>query len=386
MTLQLLNKMISIVLSAVITMFHFSFSFGNNEIYNYPAVFEYGGDSYCVMWETAKKGTGYVKYTYEGEEKIIWDEELGVIRTDDVIHRVFVPKDELRGNDYIVGSRYVYFKYSKAAIKGRTVESEVCHFRGDEKEDDLNIMFLPDIHGYNDRARTAAEKTGVDPDLLIIPGDVESRMENKKDFSDTLLSNAAVITKGTIPVVYIRGNHESRGEFAAQLMKYLPTYKSEPYFTFEFGPLSAVMLDTGEDKDDSHEDYNGLINFKDFREKEFEWIKSLKAEDFTGEYKIVFAHIPGLQDFWGENWTQPFVDLGFELCIGGHLHTCKSWNRSIFPLVVAGGVRDDPEDYWACNINLRDGAISLRVSDMSGNTVYTFVRAQDGTMTQEFFF
>ena len=381
-----LKRLFSVVAAAISLLFSTALPFSGNEITINPSVFEYGGDCYCVMWTTAKKGTGYVRYTYKGEEKTIWDEDLGVIRTDDFIHRVFVPKEELRDNDYCVGSQYVYFKYAKTAIKGKTIESESYHFNGVDKEDDINILCMPDIHADNDRARTAAAKTGIQADIVMILGDVVSKMEEKANFTDTLLSNASALTKGTIPVVYIRGNHETRGEFAAQLMKYLPTYKTEPYFCFDFGAMSAVCLDTGEDKEDDHIEYSGLVNFSDFRAKEFEWIRSLKADDFTGKYKIVFTHVPGIQDFWNENWAKPFADIGFDLVVGAHLHTCKSWNWSEIPIVCVGGKRDNPADYWACSMNLKDGAITVKVNGTDGGIVYSFDLAADGTWSQDFNF
>ncbi|MCR5783714.1 MAG: metallophosphoesterase [Clostridia bacterium] len=380
MTYNTLKNLLSIVMAAVTALFGAALPFGGNGIRVAPAVFEYGEDSYCVMWETEKKGAGCVKYTVDGKEKTVWDEELGVIRTHETVHRVYVPKAELRDNDYRVSSQYVFFKYAYAALKGKTVESDVYHFRGEEKQDGIRILCASDIHEHNAEALKAAKNSGTEPDLVVILGDVASNMEVKERFTNALLGNAAALSGGTVPVVYVRGNHEPRGEFAAQLPGYLPTAGKEMYFTFDFGGLSAVVLDSGEDKEDSHEDYSGLVNFSGYLNEEYEWVRSLSADQFDGKYKLVFSHIPGIQNMWGVNWAACFGDMGFDMIVGGHLHTCKSWNRNNIPIVSEGGIQDD--DYWICSIILEGGAVDLRVTDTAGETVYSFGLA-DGVCTEE---
>ncbi len=383
MTYNTLKTLLSIVMAAVTALFGAALPFGGNGIRVAPAVFEYGEDSYCVMWETEKKGAGCVKYTVDGKEKTVWDEELGVIRTHETVHRVYVPKAELRDNDYRVGSQYVFFKYAYAALKGKTVESDVYHFRGEEKQDGIRILCASDIHEHNAEALKAAKNSGTEPDLVVILGDVASNMEVKERFTNALLGNAAALSGGTVPVVYVRGNHEPRGEFAAQLPGYLPTAGKEMYFTFDFGGLSAVVLDSGEDKEDDHPEYSGLVDFSGYLAKEYEWVRSLRAEQFGGKYKLVFSHIPGIQDLRGVNWANTFKELGFDLIVGGHLHNCKSWNKHAIPIVSEGGIQDD--DYWICSIILANGAIDLNVTNTAGERVYSFGLA-DGVCTEEFNF
>lgn len=48
----------------------------------------------------------------------------------------------------------------------------------------------------------------------------------------------------------------------------LPDYISLPqdnfYYTFRAGPIFAVVLDSAEDKPDSHEEYAGLADFEKY--------------------------------------------------------------------------------------------------------------------------
>ncbi len=111
-----------------------------------PAVFDCGGDYYSVVWATNGKGSGYVTYTYEGKEKNVWETSGGLIKTDDTIHSVKIPKSELQGNTYKVGSQRVGFKFGYNAFKRRTVESKEYNFNGTPKQDDIKILSISDVH------------------------------------------------------------------------------------------------------------------------------------------------------------------------------------------------------------------------------------------------
>lgn len=370
MTFENLKRLFSVITAAISFLFSTALPFSGNEITVNPTVFEYGADTYCVIWATSKKGTGFLRYTYDGTEKTIWDEELGIIRTDDTIHRVFVPKEELQDNDYCVGSQYVWFQYAAGACKGKTIESERFHFRGVAKEDDIRILCVSDIHQAESRLHQSVAQLTYTPDLIALLGDVTSWMETKTQFTERLLGNAAYLSGSEIPVVYAKGNHETRGEFGAQMARYLPLSTEGFYYTFDFGGLSAVVLDTVEYTDDHHEQFAGLSDFEAYRSKEWAWINTLRADDFTGKYKIVFTHIPGIQDNMGQNWAKPFANMGFDIVIGGHLHTCKSWNKNQIPIVSEGGVRDD--DFWIGQLWLNNGIIDLQVTNMAGECVYSF--------------
>jgi hypothetical protein len=156
-------------------------------------------------------------------------------------------------------------------------------------------------------------------------GDFNSAMAYKSDFVKYVLKNAHDLSGGEIPVVYARGNHETRGEFGAQAIQYLPSQTGEYYFTFDFGPLSAVVIDSGEDKDDDHKEYSGLVDFEAYREQEYEWLCSLDSSDFEGAtYKLALSHDPTLTDHFGKDWTVPLASLGIDLIVGGHADACNS--------------------------------------------------------------
>ncbi len=361
-----LRGFLGIFLVTAISMFSVSISFGNDRISVPPTVFEYGGEDYCVIWETSKIGTGYVKYRFEGRDIIRYDESEGLIRTDETIHRVFIPKEELRDNDYIVGSQYTVYRKAYDVLKGETIESGTIHFKGTEKEDDIKILSVSDIKGSEFFLYQAVSHLDYKPDLIVILGDAASKMETKEHFSSKVLETTAHLSEGSIPVAYVRGDQEALGEFAPQLSKYLPSSGNGLYYSFDFGPLSAVVLDTGGDKADSDIGYSGLVDFETYRSKEDKWIRSLNSDSFSGKYKIVFSHLPGLSDLYGLDWTSPFIEMGFDLQISGHLHKADFTDNEL-PVLIDGGSQG--MRFLICTIVLKDGNIKMTVTDTIGKAV-----------------
>ena len=203
-------------------------------------------------------------------------------------------------------------------------------------------------------------------DMLIMLGDIVSDFGNKQRFTEHVLYDAAFISKGEIPIVYTRGNHETRGEYAAQLLQYFPTNTGELYYTFDFGGLSAIVLDTGEDKEDSHAEYSGLVDFASYRERQYNWITSLNKEDFDGKYKIVFSHMPNIDDHFGVNWMTPLKELGFTLIVGGHHHKSKIYEKEITAFDACGKYSGG----WAAtSITLENGEIHLLTINTEGETL-----------------
>lgn len=331
-----------------------------------PAVFEVGGDNYCIIFETSLKGSGYVKYTVDGEEKIIWDSNSGTISTHDTIHSILVPKSELRGNTYVVGSQFVAYKFGYHAIKGGKVESDPISFRGEEKEDDIHILAITDVHGMQDKMQAAAAYFTDEFDMVVMLGDIVSDFGSKPKFTEHVLTDAAILSKGEIPVVYARGNHETRGEYASQMLQYFRTETGELYFTFKFGALTAVVLDPGEDKADDHKEYSGLVDFASYREKQYSWIDSLEEEDVEGRYKIVFSHMPGIDDHFGKNWMTPLKEIGFQLIVGGHHHVSKIYEKEILAFDACGKYADG----WAASsLTLTDDYIKMKTINTEGEVI-----------------
>lgn len=367
--LKVILPIVAVILVSVIAVVVLFFSI---RITTGPVIFECGGDEYAVVWATSLKGSGYVKYIYNGEEKIVWDSKSGTIATDDSIHMVKVPKEELKNNTYRVGSQYVMLKMGYHALKGKTVESDEIRFNGDEKQDDIRALCISDIHGETKQMQQSLSYFTETPDIIFMIGDISSEMIFKSQFEKNILRNASILSGGSIPVIYTRGNHETRGEFSSQMLDYFPTNTGEFYFTFDFGALSVLVLDSGEDKDDDHKEYSGLVNFASYRQQELNWISSLKKEDFDGRYKIVLSHDPVIgTDYFGKDWETPLKNLEMDMVIGGHLHESKFIDGELPRFVDCGKCKDENDkDKWAASmVTFKNGKISMLTINNEGKTL-----------------
>ena len=336
-----------------------------------PAVFE-AGDAYAVVWATSVKGTGYLTYTYDGKEYTVYDAASGNIKTDYTVHVVKVKKEHLDHNTYQVHSQSVLFKFGYTAFKGATVSSEAISFRGYSGQDEIEIVSVSDIHGETKKMKSAYAFLNADhADLLVLNGDItNTSLSFKTQMVKDILGNAAYLSKGEYPVVYVRGNHETRGEFAAHLRDYFPTDTNELYFTFRYGPVSAVVIDSGEDKADDHYEYSGLVDFESYRQQEFDWLKGLERDTSDGiQYRIALSHDPNLADHFGENWSAELGRIGTQLLVSGHTHSLNLKEKSLtdpfsFLTFEDGG---NGSDFIVSKILLKDGDARFYAVDHNGN-------------------
>lgn len=93
-----------------------------------------------------------------------------------------------------------------------------------------------------------------------------------------------------IPLFQSRGNHEARGNFSPEFIRYFPTTTGAPYYMFKAGPVCFLVLDGGEDKPDSDKEYWELADFDKYREEQAEWLqKAVQEEEYkNAQYRIVF--------------------------------------------------------------------------------------------------
>lgn len=332
-----------------------------------PAVFECG-DCYAVVWATSAKGSGKVIVDVNGAEKVFWDAKGGDIKTHDKVHVVKIPKETLIGNTYRVFSQRVNYKWGYDSFIGNAVSGEKIRFKGQPKSDNINILCVSDVHDRSKEMYQSLEFFKSEPDMLALIGDISSEVEYKSRYIKGILVHAGNITKGEIPVVYARGNHETRGEFASQMINYLPTSTGEFYYTFNFGELSAIVLDPGEDKEDSHPEYSGLVDFESYRKQQYEWLLSLKREDFPGKYLIVFSHVPRLHKHFGMDWNEPLKTLDADLIIGGHYHI-SAFDNSEPPVYVECGKRAKTDEFAAGAVTLDGQKIKMLTINNKGETL-----------------
>ena len=296
-----------------------------------PAVFTVGNE-YCISARVGKD----CAFAVDIGGKRYFDHINGVVRTDTRIHRVNVPQNELdKAKHYTAVIIPLIKRLDYESRFGSEIKYEYDFSPVPEK--DVNIYHISDTHGNSDHAILSAQNFGKKIDLLILNGDIVNSSERVSDF-DTIYRLTHSITHGSIPVICSRGNHDLRGKAAEKIGEYIPTVNGNTYYTLRAGNIWALVLDTGEDKPDDHEEYGGAVWCHPFRVRQTEYIKSV-IENADNEYnapgvehKFIIAHNPFTylnnppfdieQDMFRE-WTKLLREqVKPELFFAGHVHAC----------------------------------------------------------------
>lgn len=193
-----------------------------------------------------------------------------------------------------------------------------------------NFSMVNDIH-FND-AKYTALMSGMDrkkTDFIVLNGDIVSFSNSQ----DTLLKHTFMPIKDLVadfPVIFARGNHETRGSEWYLLPKAFPTSTGEFYYSFRQGPVAFLVLDAGEDKPDDSPEYSGQAAFDQYRLQELEWLKkTVESPEFVNApQKVCIMHVPTFNDpeAWysqkwiADNFTPVLNKAGVKLMLAGHHH------------------------------------------------------------------
>ncbi len=276
------------------------------------------------------------------------DASCGVMRSDTRLHRITVPMA-------LLDAAGAYTLHWQKIIDRKP------YFPETEPEEELTIAFRPlptgrplhiyhiaDVHNVDEPAIAAGAYFGADLDLLILNGDVPDSSGNVA-FYDTIYHVIGDLTRGEIPVVSVRGNHDLRGIAAERMAEYMPNRQGNTFYSFRVGPIWGVVLDCGEDKRDTNPEYGGSVACHEFRLAETDYLRDLIARadrefDAPGvQYKLVICHIPFCtvyhEPFNIENeiyteWCRLLREsVKPDLFLAGHEHTLH--------IVMPGEVGDD---------------------------------------------
>ncbi|AQT70282.1 Calcineurin-like phosphoesterase [Anaerohalosphaera lusitana] len=289
--------------------------------------------SMTIMWITDKKSTAEVHW---GEDESLGKKAIsitdGQIDANERIHKVTVTGLE-PGKKYFykVSSREItnYGPY-RVDFAG-TRESGIHSFTTlDTNKESFTFIVLNDIHSLADAMKKRLELLDdIDCDLVMLNGDIIQDPKSEQQIIDYTLKTLTDAFAKEIPFVFIRGNHEARGVYSRLLEKYIATPNDKYYFTFEHGPAQFLVLDGGEDKEDSHWAYSGLNAFDQYRVQQAHWLEQkIELGEFkNAPYRICLTHIPlfGSGDAHGtldcrDKWADLLQQANIDLHISGHTH------------------------------------------------------------------
>lgn len=350
-----------------------------------PAVFAVE-HSYHIMVQVSKPALFWVTV---GESEY-YDESNGIMCSLSELHRVIVPMEELdKAGKYTVHVRPLierkpYFTETEEPVAYTFVFNPV-------PKGTVRAYHISDAHNLVEEPVAAAKAFGR-IDLLILNGDVIDHSGNPSKF-DNVYKICDALTGGSIPVVFSRGNHDMRGNYAEKFAAYTPNANGNTYYTFRLGGLWGILLDCGEDKPDGNAEYGYTICCNAFRRRQTEFLKKIIANK-EQEYqapgvtkRLVISHMPFTtvdqppfdieQELYAQ-WVQLLHHLQPDVMICGHTHTQeilpvggpRDAHGQPCPVVLGAAIQKRESNYYrGCGYTFTPDSIEITFTDSDGKIV-----------------
>jgi predicted phosphodiesterase len=335
-------------------------------------------DTVTVVWHTNRPGVSRVEYgptAALGQQAV--SSRHGLIDNDRTSHVIRLTG--LRpGTTYyyrVVTREFVGYEKQYIVKWGETVTGETLSTRTlDRAAGPFTFAVVSDIHENVARLDTLLSRFDwASVPFVIFNGDmVNDFMNPDQPFTGFVDASVGRFAR-RIPFVYVRGNHDIRGRYGRRLADYFPTLDGKAYYSFDHGGMHVIVLDSGEDKEDSHEYYNGLVAFDGYRKEQAAWLEQDLRSDAArrARFRVLVSHIPPrsaegyaieqVRTQWEATANAGKVDLWFS----GHTHRFA---------------RLDPtpgQNGYRLIVGAPDTLIRV---DVTGSALTTTVTREDGTV------
>ena len=325
-----------------------------------------------VVWTTDKPALSWVEIAedngnsfYQKEHKRHYETVAGRRQAHKRVHAVRLKhlKPGTRYNYRIFSQEVVEWKYNDAVKYGDVAATNVfsrapLRFTTfPEKGSDISFLVFNDIHGRADyMAELVKNEDFSTHDFVLFNGDMSSSVENSDQLFKDYIDTAVSLYASELPLIYNRGNHETRGRHADFLAEYFPTNSKNFYQLYMVGDIACLVLDCGEDKPDNDIEYGNLADYDAYRVEESEWLHQVVAsESFrNAAARIVFLHIPLGNGSWHGNlhleelFLPILNEAGIDVMFSGHTHRYgfREPNEKVrFPILI-----NDNQSYIRCNV------------------------------------
>lgn len=335
-----------------------------------------------ISWATTRKAVSWVEY--RAESSGIWLTNFparhGLVDADATFHNTAL-KDLSPGTSYIyrVASREITSFKSYSVKFGSTVPSPEYRFTTlDKRKTGFSFVVANDRHENEAALRSSwrsVDWKGVD--LTFLNGDMVHAIQSEPQLFRVIIDPCVEHFAKTAPLVYVRGNHDTRGSFARSLLNYFPTDSNRYYYTIRQGPVMFLVLDCGEDKQDTSEEYFGLVAFRPYMQEQVKWLeKEIESPAFRdARFRVCLLHIPPssvrnekfVQSRWLWENIVPLLNKGqVDLLLCGHTHRDAIQPAGTdglnFPLIIGGA-----ETVVQCNVGLEQ--ISFKRTTLTGDAL-----------------
>lgn len=291
-------------------------------------------DTYQIVFSSNSNSLGWI----EVDGINYYDLNAGSQKSFSKVHKIEIPMSKLDdAKAYSLHCQKMIYRGPFGGLKGKEIIKEY-NFRPVNSSDGLKYYSLADVHMALKESKKAA-KFMEDMEFLVLAGDIISMVDT---FADANYTNkvAFEITRGEIPVVYARGNHEIKGKYAEEFYKFVGSVNGEFYYNFYFDNVYGLVLDVGEDHDDNWWEYYDTANYDTYRNKQLEYVnKELLKENYKNfEYKMVVCHIPLVyvnsrknHEEFKKEMTHLLNQMDIDIALSGHQHDLLVFEPYILP-------------------------------------------------------
>ncbi len=335
-----------------------------------------------VSWATSQKCVSWVEYQPESAEHWLTNMPAhhGLVDADLTVHNVTLTGLE-------PGTRYRYRAVSRQIPEfrpykvtyGATAASPEHRFTTlDARKPATAFVVVNDRHeNVAPLAASLASVAWAGVDLALLNGDMVHYVKDETHLYRCVVEPCVQSFATRIPLVYVRGNHDTRGSFARRLLDYFPTESGRYYYALRQGPVAFLILDSGEDKADASSEYSGLVAFEPYLRREVEWL-SRQIEDpgfLRAPFRVCVMHIPPdrrsdakfIRPRWLLDNVVPLLNRGkVDLLICGHTHRYAvqpaGQNGLNFPLITGG-----TETVIRCEVTPEE--MRVTTTDLSGRSL-----------------
>jgi predicted phosphodiesterase len=309
--------------------------------------------SMYVRWITNRNSYCWVEYGEAGQAlQKAHDSTHGLVNANCRVH-------EIKLTGLKPGATYQYRVVSKEIKEfqpykltyGETINSDTFSFTTfNPSATEAQWLVMNDIHDRPASFNDLIKLNGNDPyQYVFLNGDMFDYQTDEQQIIKHLLQPCTDSFASQTSMLFVRGNHETRGKYARQLADYFSAPKG-PYFAFQAGPAYVIALDTGEDKEDTHPVYAGIVDFDLFREEQARWLEQqMKSSVYRkAKYKVVMMHIPTFYSGDGHGtlhcrklFSPLFDKYKIDVLICGHTHKygvhLPVAGKHNYPIIIGGG-------------------------------------------------
>ena len=257
-------------------------------------------DGVIVCFSTSHRGFSGVELRAKGSEEVrlYRTSKDGLFEADNTLNSIHIEglKPATEYEYRIVSKRMLSFEPYKVTF-GEEIASEWYSFSTfDPKAEAVTFVVANDIHDDAEKCADLLEKLPLDEaSMVFYNGDIMSHYSLEGQPYTSFIDVSVEKFATQKPFAVVRGNHETRGHLARQYGDYIHNTRDGKYYgVYYFGSTAVVMLDCGEDKDDAHPVYAGLVDFDRYREEQAAWLRGVvRSKAFRrAERRIVIVHIP----------------------------------------------------------------------------------------------